>query len=82
MKKSYKKPMMEVVPFELNEAVASGCKIDVYQNMSDASCDHTEKWNELEAIFGVQFTFTKDGECDTYLDGYCYFTSSEVVFAS
>lgn len=83
MKKEYKKPIMEIVPFALNEAVATGCKIDVYQNMSDASCEHTDVWKEIEAVLGMDFNFAEDDKsCTSYLKGYCFFTSSQVVFNS
>ena len=83
MKKEYKKPIMEIVPFALNEAVATGCKIDVYQNMSDASCEYTDVWNELITTLGDgTVNFTQDNGCTKYLEGYCYFTSSQIVFNS
>lgn len=83
MKKEYKKPIMEIVPFAMNEAVASGCKMDVYQNMSDSTCQHTDVWKELEGIYKVEFNFVQDGEgCTSYIEGYCYFSSSDIVFNS
>lgn len=82
MKKEYKKPVMESVPFVLNETVASGCKTDVYQNMSDNSCEETAVWKEIESMYGIDFDFTEDTSCSSYINGYCYFTSSQVVFTS
>ena len=82
MKKEYKKPVMEIVPFVLNEAVASGCKIDVYQNVSDNTCQETDVWKEIEGMFVIDFNFTEDNGCNSYVSGYCYFASAQVVFNS
>lgn len=76
MKKRYIKPQLELVPFELNDAIASGCGLKVY-NHTVESCkdDFTEEWIKKKEIVG-DVNLTVDYNCDVPLDGYCYFTSN------
>ncbi len=75
MKRTYSKPMLEVIPFELNEAVASGCGLKVYNHTVESCKDNpTNEWKDLSNIMGVNLT--EDYDCGVPLDGYCYFTSN------
>lgn len=89
MKKIYKKPMVEIVAFELNESVAGNCALDVYTHaLGNTSCELTDIGNDI--AFGEKVTFTVDHDCKggNVLDDYCYFTYAEndgnkgLVFAS
>ena len=70
MKKTYVKPEIMLVRFELSEAIAS-CGTKWYQNHSqETSC-------VLNPAFdGITFTVTSDKQCDIPLKDYCYFTSN------
>lgn len=73
MKNKYEKPMLEVIPFELNEAIASGCGLKVY-NHQEGTCATTAEWKELESM--MQVNLTEDISCSSPLKGYCYYTSN------
>lgn len=71
MKREYKKPVAELVRFELNEAIAA-CAEDVTQNSHDKGCvkkDYTDPdlWEWL---------FTQDS-CGEPTRGYCYYSVSD-----
>lgn len=75
MKKVYSKPQVEVVPFELNDAIASGCGLKVYNHTVDGCSDNpTSEWEEMKDMTGANLT--ADNECQIPLEGYCYFTSA------
>lgn len=75
MKKVYSKPQVEVVPFELNDAIASGCGLKVYNHTVDGcSGNPTDEWKEMADMTGANVT--EDNNCSTPLEGYCYFTSN------
>lgn len=75
MKKNYAKPMLEVIPFEMNEAIASGCGLKVYNHTVEGCSDNpTNEWQEMQDMTGA--TLTDDHNCDVPLEGYCYFTSN------
>ena len=74
MKNKYVKPMLEVIPFELNEAIASGCGLKVYNHATGTCYDTTDQWKEMEMLTGANLT--DDASCSTPLDGYCYYTSN------
>lgn len=75
MKRTYMKPALEVISFELNEAIASGCGLKVY-NHTVASCsgNPTNEWKEIYEMTGANLT--DDFSCAIPLEGYCYFTSN------
>lgn len=75
MRHAYTKPTLEVIPFELNEAIASGCGLKVY-NHTVASCsnDPTDEWQDIVTLTGA--TLTEDYDCKVPMYGYCYFTSN------
>ena len=74
MKMKYEKPIVEVIPFELNEAIASGCGLKVYNHAVGSCFDHTDEMNEVLGMTGA--TLTDDSNCDNPLEGYCYQTSN------
>lgn len=75
MKKRYTKPQFEVVPFELNDAIASGCGLKVYNHTVESCSDKsTDEWKDMQGMTGA--TLTGDYNCDVPLEGYCYFTSN------
>lgn len=72
MKKEYKKPVVEVIPFELNEAIASGCGLKVYNHADGVACTTTEAWNELQSMTGANLT--EESACSVPLAQYCEYT--------
>lgn len=74
MKNVYEKPMMEVIPFELNEGIASGCGLKVYNHATDSCTGTTAEWDEIASMSGANMT--DDSNCSVPLKGYCYFTSN------
>lgn len=71
MKKSYVKPEVTLVRFELSEAIAS-CDVRFYEN-------HTEQTNcKLNPLFEEyrDINFTSTEGCSVPIEGYCYFTST------
>ena len=80
MKKPYVKPEIQVISFTLSEAIAaSSCVAQVY-NHAENSCEKLPPFN----MPGIEFTFgASEQECaDAPLEGYCYFTSGNMVFSS
>ena len=73
MKHAYTKPSLEVISFELNEAIASGCGLKVY-NHEMGSCSATSEWEEISGLTGANLT--EDNSCSVPMYGYCYFTSN------
>lgn len=74
MKKTYEKPNLEVITFELNEAIASGCGLKVY-NLAEGVCtDYTDEGKEIFVMTGANMT--DDANCSKPLKGYCYYTSN------
>ena len=75
MKKVYHKPLLEIIPFELNDAIASGCGLKVYNHTTDGCFnDPTAEWQEMQGMTGANLT--DDYQCEVPLEGYCYFTSN------
>lgn len=75
MKQAYAKPRVEVISFELNEAIASGCGLKVYNHtVESCSDDPTDEWVEIKALTGANVT--DDNNCTVPMYGYCYFTSN------
>lgn len=76
MKKTYVKPEIQIIDFTLNEAIAaSGCAAQVYNHGSTAECEPQFPFNTKPG------SFAEDG-CEVVVEGYCYFTSSSIIFAS
>lgn len=75
MKQTYEKPALEVISFELNESIASGCGLNVYNHTVEAcSGSPTDEWQEIEDLTGANLT--EDSNCSVPMYGYCYFTSN------
>lgn len=76
MKEKYVKPEVELIEFELTEAVASSCATSAY-NQGQSSCQLKN-----EFAFWGDAAFTTDKSCETPVEGYCYYTSAIIIFAS
>ena len=73
MKNVYTKPVLEVIPFEINESIASGCGLKVYNHTVEACADDpTKEWEEIAELTGANLT--DDYSCSVPMDGYCYFS--------
>lgn len=70
MKREYTKPVVELVKFELNEAIAA-CSIDVTVNLHDKTCAKDEYKDEIfEGLFNP--SACKEPPAD-----YCYYTATD-----
>lgn len=78
MKQAYEAPRLEVVQYSLHEAIAANCSDKVYNHTQD-TCALTEYGQSL-LIKGINFA--EDSGCTSPLKGYCYFTSSNLLFNS
>ena len=77
MKKVYEKPVLELVSFELNEAIAA-CGEQVHSNHAHLDCEETPLGAFLEGTLGATFTSDKADCADgNPLEGYCYFTAND-----
>lgn len=78
MKAKYEKPALEVVALELNAAIAaSACNSSEPKTLTlDEACQFPrEDYGENP--------FTGDSDsCDVIVEGYCYFTSANIIFNS
>lgn len=80
MKKKYEAPAYDVITYSLHEAIAGGCAILVYNNhSSEETCGITQ---DGEYLKGMGAVFAEDGCGEGGLKGYCYFTSTNVIFNS
>ena len=76
MKKPYVKPEIQVIDFTLNEAIAASiCSARVYDHGNSIDCELQFPFNKKPN------SFAEDG-CEVVVDGYCYFTSASIIFAS
>lgn len=78
MKQTYEAPKLEVIAYSLHEAIAANCSDKVYNHTQD-TCAPTEYGQSL-LIKGINFA--EDSGCTSPLKGYCYFTSSNLLFNS
>lgn len=76
MKRTYDKPEVNFVSFALTEAIAS-CGTLLYMN-------HTQETNcQMNPYFEIfSVNVTDDKSCSVPLEGYCYFTSSNMLMNS
>lgn len=78
MKKTYVKPEIQLIEFTLNQAIASStCAAQMYNHAKD-SCDKLPPFD----MPGIEFTFGETENCSTPIVGYCYFTSTNMLFSS
>lgn len=81
MKKSYVKPEVTLVRFELSEAIAS-CVTKLYNNhSSETDCGLSDDMEKLMGIWG-NVNITDDKQCSAPLKGYCYYTSANMLMNS
>ena len=78
MKKKYEAPAYDVITYSLHDAIAAGCANLVYNNHSE-DCGLTEFGEYLK---GMGAGFAEDTCGEGGLKGYCYFTSTQVIFNS
>lgn len=75
MKRTYGKPEVNFVSFALTEAIAS-CGTLLYMN-------HTQETTcAMNPVFSGLINLTIDKQCEVYMEGYCYFTSSDMLMNS
>lgn len=75
MKMIYQKPSAEIIDFTLTEAIAaSTCVAQMNHGQSDCSLG-------LD-LPGISFNFGEGEDCSEPVEGYCYFTSSNMMFSS
>ncbi len=81
MKKSYVKPEVTFVRFELSEAIAS-CGTKVYNNhASHEACNgYSDQMKMIMERTGA--TLVAEDSCSVVLEGYCYFTSTSMLMNS
>lgn len=73
MKREYTKPVVELVRFELNEAIAA-CDIKIYVDLNDGvSC-------RVNTLFGDS-DFQDEVHCKKYegFIGYCYYSATDGI---
>ena len=84
MKKTYVKPELDVIEFDLSEAIAaSQCVAQVY-NHDRTSCQLLPPFNTIFSDLDSTNLFGEgENQCGVTVEGYCYFTVNEtMVFAS
>ncbi len=84
MKKTYVKPELDVIEFDLGEAIAaSQCVAQAY-NHDRTSCQLLPPFNTIfSGLDSTNLFGTKENECGVTVEGYCYFTVNDtMVFAS
>lgn len=82
MKLEYRKPSMEVVKFQVNEAIAS-CGALLFNHTVESCADNPSEdsanWTDLAKSFynkGIAFVEDMSSCASAPLGGYCYFTSA------
>lgn len=83
VKKTYVKPELDVIEFDLGEAIAaSQCVAQAY-NHDRTSCELLPPFNLLFPGQDANLFGTGENECGVPVEGYCYFTVKDtMVFAS
>lgn len=82
MKLKYNKPSLEIVKFQVNEAIAS-CGALLFNHTVESCADNPAEdyanWTDLAKSFankGAAFVEDMSSCADSPLEGYCYFTSA------
>lgn len=80
--KTYVKPELDVIEFDLGEAIAaSQCVAQAY-NHDRTSCKLLPPFDTLYSGQDANLFGTGENQCGVTVDGYCYFTVNEtMVFA-
>lgn len=80
MKKKYERPTMDVIEFQLNEAICA-CGAQLFDHSTKDAC-FTKLTTEGELLRDkMHINFAED--CSIPLDNYCYFTSANnTIFSS
>lgn len=83
MKKTYVKPELDVIEFDLGEAIAaSQCVAQAY-NHDRTSCQLLLPFDTLFPGQDANLFGTGENQCGVTVEGYCYFTVNDtMVFAS
>lgn len=83
MKKTYVKPELDVIEFDLGEAIASSQCVAQAYNHDRTSCQLLPPFDILYQGQDAILFGTGENECSATVEGYCYFTVNEtMVFAS
>lgn len=83
MKKTYAKPELDVIEFDLGEAIAaSQCVAQIYGHSDRESCALLPPFDTIFSGWDSTKLFDVD-VCEYPVEGYCYFTVNDtMVFAS
>lgn len=83
MKKTYVKPELDVIDFDLGEAIAaSQCVVQMY-NHAKENCGLLPPFDILFSDTPPATLFDNKDKCEYPVEGYCYFTvNDQMVFAS
>jgi len=83
VKKTYVKPELDVIEFDLGEAIAaSQCVAQMY-NHAKENCDLLPPFDDLFSNIPPATLFDDVKKCGYPVEGYCYFTTNDtMVFAS
>ena len=83
MKKTYVKPELDVIEFDLGEAIAaSQCVAQMYNYAKD-NCDLLPPFDDLFPNIPPATLFDDVYKCEHPVEDYCYFTTNDtMVFAS
>lgn len=85
MKKTYVKPELDVIEFDLGEAIAaSQCVAQIYGHSDRESCQLLPPFDTIfSGLDSTKLFGTGEIQCSVTVEGYCYFTVNEtMVFAS
>lgn len=75
MKLEYRKPSLEVVEFQVNEAIAS-CGSLIFNHTVETCSNDLNEMGQSFAEKGVIFVEDMETCADEPLTGFCYFTSA------
>lgn len=76
--KTYEKPRLTALSLSGNDLLCTGCQVDAEEpNMDPDLKAVVDDWKLLG-----KNPFTDDMGCEVPIEGYCKFTSSEIVFSS
>jgi hypothetical protein len=85
VKKTYVKPELDVIEFDLGEAIAaSQCVAQAYNHNDRNSCQLLPPFDTIfSGLDSTKLFGTGETQCSVAVEGYCYFTVNDtMVFAS
>ena len=75
----YEKPLLEELALETNNTICACTVVSV--TATDSGCSLSPELSALIGIFGDS-AFGNGENCESPIEGYCYFTSTDMSFAS